>query len=48
MSEEEMREILNIILDYDLIDLEYVFEITDDYARDKIERWIIDNKIKKQ
>ena len=48
MSEEEMKEILNIILEYDLIDLEYVFEIPDKYASDKIEKWIIDNKIRKQ
>lgn len=48
MSEEEMYEILNIILEYDLIDLEYVFEIPDDYARDKIEAWIMKNKIQKQ
>jgi len=48
MSEEEMREMLEIILEYDLIDLEYVLDIPDGYARDKVEQWIIDNEIKKQ
>lgn len=48
MSKEEMTEILNIILEYDLIDLEYVFEIPEERIRNKIEQWVIENKIKKQ